>query len=289
MNTVDVQKTAFDAVDMSTPISELVMAALLRNFANAVGKQRLHDAADKVAESLVEIGVETYGHLRSTTYSMYVDHCGVKPIDAGRLVAHFAPPEKVEKVAVAPRGVAQGVRAKMRVAAANKVVGPSQGHDDDANRDDTDQHELRSPSEVIGAVEGEERSASQPAGTTALQGKKPGLEAAASIAMGGVAEAEDRGFTDVDSQVRFKNRRPSIDLKVSPGTPIGDPKDHPAKTPTKSEGYSGDTKVSGSDAADALSQGSAKSEAQTMVESMTMSVMQLTQAMHTGYCDRTTV
>ena len=192
MSTTDVQKTAFDVVNMNTPISELVIASLLRNFANAVGKQRLHDAADKVAESLVEIGVETYGDLRSTTYSMYVDHCGVKPIDAGRLVAHFAPPERVQKVAVAPRGVAQGVRAKMRVVAANNIVDPSQGHDDDANRDDTDQNELRSRSEVIGAVEGEERSASQPAGTNASQGKKPGLEAADNIAMGGAARAELR-------------------------------------------------------------------------------------------------
>ena len=131
MNTADVQKNAFDAVDINTPISELVIAALMRDFANAVGKQRLHDAADKVAERLVEIGVKTYGDLRSTTYSMYVDRCGVKPIDAGRLVAHFAPPEKVEKVAVAPRGVAQGVRAKMRVVVANRVVDPIQGHDDD--------------------------------------------------------------------------------------------------------------------------------------------------------------
>ena len=48
-----------------------------------------------------------------------------------------------------------------------------------------------------------------------------------------------------------------------------------------SEGYSGDTTVTGSDAVDARSQGGAKSEAQTMVESMATSVIQLTQAMQT--------
>ena len=154
MNTTDVQKNSFDAVDMNTPISELVIAALMRNFANTVGKQRLHDAGDKVEERLVEIGVETYGDLRSTTYSMYVDHCGVTPIDAGRLVAHFAPPEKVEKVAVAPRGVAQGVRAKMRIVAANRVVDPVQGHESDVDRDDSHDYDDRQQSEAIGATEG---------------------------------------------------------------------------------------------------------------------------------------
>ena len=116
------QRAAFDTVDMNAPISESVIAELVRNFAIAVGKQRLVDAADTVAENLVELGVETYSDLRSTTYSMYVDHCGVKPIDAGRLVAHFAQTEKVEKVVVAPRGVAQGVRAKMRVVGNHHVT-----------------------------------------------------------------------------------------------------------------------------------------------------------------------
>ena len=100
MDTAGMRKTAFDTVDMNTPISEPVIAELLRNFAVAVGKQRLVDAADKVAESLVELGVETYGDLRSATYQMYVDHCGVKPIDAGRLVAHFAPPENYSEKGV---------------------------------------------------------------------------------------------------------------------------------------------------------------------------------------------
>ena len=56
---------------------------------------------------------------------MYVDECGVKVIDVGRLVAYFAPPENVEKVATAPRGVAQGIRARMRFVAANRVVDPA--------------------------------------------------------------------------------------------------------------------------------------------------------------------
>ena len=159
MNTADMQRTAFDAVDMTTPISELVIAALIRNFAIAAGKRRLIYATDAVAEHLVELGVVTYGDLRSATYSMYVDECGVKPIDAGRLVAHFAPPEKVEKVVVAPRGVAQGVRAKMRFIAANRVVDPEQGHDDDVHRDDDHDYDERQQSEAVGGVEGEERSA----------------------------------------------------------------------------------------------------------------------------------
>ena len=106
---------------MTTPISELAIAALVRNFAIAAGKRRLIDAADIVAQHLVELGVETYGDLRSATYSIYVDECDVKPIDAGRLVAHFTPPEKVEKVVTAP--AAQGVRAEMRFAAANRPRG----------------------------------------------------------------------------------------------------------------------------------------------------------------------
>ena len=72
------------------------------------------------------------------------------------------------------------------------------------------------------------RSGSQPAGTNASQGKKPGLEAADNIAEGGVAEAEDVGFTDVDSEVRINHGRSSIDMEESPQTPVGDPKKHPA-------------------------------------------------------------
>ena len=197
MNTSDMQKTAFDSVDMRTPISEPVIAELLRDFAIAVGKQRLVDAADKVAESLVDLGIETYGDLRSATYQMYVDHCGVKPIDAGRLVAHFAPPEKVENVAVAPRGVTQGVRAKMRFVATNRVVGPDQGHENDADHVDMHNDEYLQRSEDSGAVGGEERSASQPPGTPALQGTNPGPEAADNINMGDVAGTEDQVYTDV--------------------------------------------------------------------------------------------
>ena len=127
MSTADMHRAAIDAVDMTAPITEPVITELVRNFATAVGKRRLVDAVDTVAENLVELGVETYGDLRSATYSMYADHCGVKPIDAGRLVAHLTPPENVEKVVVAPRGVAQGVRAKKRFVAENMVVDPIQG------------------------------------------------------------------------------------------------------------------------------------------------------------------
>ena len=159
MNTADMQRTAFDAVDMTTPISELVIAALIRNFAIAAGKRRLIDAVDAVAQHLVELGVETCGDLRSATYSMYVDDCAVKPIDAGRLVAHFAPPEKVEKVVAAPRGLAQGVCANMQFVAANRVADPDQGLDNDVDRDDGHDYDERQRSEAVGDAEGEERSA----------------------------------------------------------------------------------------------------------------------------------
>ena len=107
MDTVDALKEAFDSVDMRTPITGTVIADLLRHFAISAGKQRIGDAAAKFAESLIDIGVETYGDLRMTTYPMYVDYCDVKPVDAQRLVAHFAQPEKAEKVVTAPRGVAR--------------------------------------------------------------------------------------------------------------------------------------------------------------------------------------
>ena len=77
MRAADMQRAAFDAVDMNAPITGSVIAGLVRNFATAVGRQRLVDAADTVVENLVELGVETYGDLRSATYSMYVDQCGV--------------------------------------------------------------------------------------------------------------------------------------------------------------------------------------------------------------------
>ena len=168
-------RAAFDAVDMNAPISESEIAELVHNFAIAVGKQRLVDAADTVAENLVDLGVKTYGDLRSATHSMYVDHCGVKPIDAGRLVAHFASPEKVEKVAVAPRGVAQSVCVKKRFVAANRVVDPGQGHENDADHDDIHDYDDRQRNDGIGAVGGEEQSASQPAGTDGSQGKMRSL------------------------------------------------------------------------------------------------------------------
>ena len=121
MDTVDALKQAFDSVDMRTPITEPVIAELLRNFAVAVGKQRLAEEATEIAGSLVDVGVDTHGDLRMMTCQVYVDYCGVKPIDAVRLVAHFARPEKAEKVVTAPRGVAQSVRARRRFMAAFRL------------------------------------------------------------------------------------------------------------------------------------------------------------------------
>ena len=120
-------KSALGAVEKSTPISASQIAALVRDFAIAEGEVCLTTAAGTVAEKLVDLGVERCGDLRFVTYSEYVDECGVKPIDARRLVARFAPPEKVEKVATAPRGVAQAVRSRMRFVAANRVIDPAQG------------------------------------------------------------------------------------------------------------------------------------------------------------------
>ena len=120
MDTEDKLKAAFDGVDMRTPITEPVIAELLRNFAVAIGKVRLADEATEIAANLVDVGVDTYGDLRMMTCQVYVDYCGVKPMDAVRLVAHFAQPEKAEKVANAPRGVAKSVRTRTRFVVVNR-------------------------------------------------------------------------------------------------------------------------------------------------------------------------
>ena len=86
---------------------------MVRNFAKAEGKLHLERAADTVAERLVDLGVEIYGDLRFATYPTYGGECGVRPAEVGRLVARFAPPEKVEKVTTALGGVAQAVHARM--------------------------------------------------------------------------------------------------------------------------------------------------------------------------------
>ena len=128
MSTADMQRAAFDAVDMNAAITDSAIAELVRKFGTAAGKQRLVDVAATVAEYLVQLGVETYGDLRAATQEIFQE-CGLLPVEAARLVAHFAPPEKVEKVAVAPRGVAQSFRAKKGFVAANRVLDPGQGHD----------------------------------------------------------------------------------------------------------------------------------------------------------------
>ena len=64
MDTEDKLKPVFEGVDMRTPITEPEIAELLRNFAVAIGKHRLADEATKIAASLVDVGVDTYGDLR---------------------------------------------------------------------------------------------------------------------------------------------------------------------------------------------------------------------------------
>ena len=127
---------AFDTVEKSAPISALQIAALVRDFAIAEVKLHLTTSAGMVAERLVDLGVETCGDLRFVTFSEYVAECGVRPTDARRLVAHFAPPEKVERAANAPRGVAQAVRSRMRFVAANRVIDPAQGLENVVDNDD---------------------------------------------------------------------------------------------------------------------------------------------------------
>ena len=84
MNTADMQKRAFDAVEKLTPISASQIAACVRTFAGVEAKRRLMTVADILAEKLVDLGVETYGDLRFVTLSEYVDDCDIKPIDASR-------------------------------------------------------------------------------------------------------------------------------------------------------------------------------------------------------------
>ena len=172
MDTEDKQKPLFEGVDMRTPITEPEIAELLRNFAVAVGKNRLAEEATAIAASLVDVGVDTYGDLRMMTCQVYVDYCGVKPMDAVRLVAHFAQPEKAEKVANAPRGVAKSVRTRTKFVVVNRETGPGDCHDDDVGHRDGHTEDVQDTSEVSGAVGGEVMSASQLLRTDASQMKQ---------------------------------------------------------------------------------------------------------------------
>ena len=177
MDTEDKQKPLFEGVDMRTPITEPEIAELLRNFAVAVGKNRLAEEATAIAASLVDVGVDTYGDLRMMTCQVYVDYCGVKPMDAVRLVAHFAQPEKAEKVASAPRGVAKSVRTRTKFVVVNRETGPGDCHDDDVGHHDGHTEDVQDTSEVSGAVGGEVMSDSQLLRTDASQMNQHGLDA----------------------------------------------------------------------------------------------------------------
>ena len=96
------QKVAFDAVDDATPISAEQIAELLRNFAVVSNKPRLAAMVTVIALSLEDIGVETYGDMRRVTSTMYVEECGVKKLDAQRLVEQFTRQVTVEAHGDAP-------------------------------------------------------------------------------------------------------------------------------------------------------------------------------------------
>ena len=73
MNTADMQKSAFDTVEKSMPISASQIAALVRDFTIAEGKLLLVTSVDMVAEKLMDLGVETCGDLRLVTFSEYAE------------------------------------------------------------------------------------------------------------------------------------------------------------------------------------------------------------------------
>ena len=95
----------------------------------------------------------------------------------------------------------------------------------------------------------------------------------------GTEVCEGALYTEVDSQVRFVNKKHRIVLEESP-EPYDDPEATQGNTHTDSEGDTTDTDVSGGGTGVGThSHSGTKSEAQTMVESMATSVLQLTQAM----------
>ena len=198
MDTEDKQKAVFNGVDMRTPITEPVIAELLRNFAVAIGKHRLADEATEIAASLVDVGVDTYGDLRMMTCQVYVDYCGVKPMDAVRLVAHFGQPEKAEKVADAPRGVAKSVRTRTRFVVVNRETGPDDCRDDDGRHHDGHTEDVQDTSEVSGAVDGEVTSGSQLLRTGASQMNQHGLDAGNNEEEADTKVCDGSQYTDVD-------------------------------------------------------------------------------------------
>ena len=102
MPTAYEQKVAFNVVDDATPISADQIAELARNFAVVSNKQRLAAMVTVIALSLDDLGVETYGNMRRVTTKRHVEDCGVKKLDAQRLVEHFTRQVTVETHGDAP-------------------------------------------------------------------------------------------------------------------------------------------------------------------------------------------
>ena len=129
MSAVPASKAVFDAVDSEEPITAEQIAVLLRNFARLSNKPRLAAMVDDIALSMGDLGVETFGDMRCTTTSMYVEDCGARKLDAQLLVAHFGRPETVEVRGDVPEG---GARETQHDAA---DLGPEVAENTTANND----------------------------------------------------------------------------------------------------------------------------------------------------------
>ena len=91
--TVDTQKAAYDAVDGQESIREAEIKMLISQYGKLLGKERIVRVAGMLANQLITVvGVETYNDLRSVTFEIYADRCGVMMIDAALLVRQFGIP-----------------------------------------------------------------------------------------------------------------------------------------------------------------------------------------------------
>ena len=116
MNTVDsveTQKTAYDAVDGGQKIRDRDIKELVSQYGKLLGKDRIARVADVLSTQLTTVvGVETYNDFRNVTFEIYVDRCGVVMIDAALPVKQFGIPvepkidvatvDAIRKMAVKP-------------------------------------------------------------------------------------------------------------------------------------------------------------------------------------------
>ena len=127
-------------------------------------------------------------------------------------------------------------------------------------------------------MEGKLRQGSQSTGTTGSKKKMLSLDVVDSSDEAESEAGVDPDHIQVDSEVRIKSRQHNTKLEQLPNVPYDDPdegQDHPL---ARDEPWDDDYTVGlgqqvGEDARSGSSQGTAKSETQTMVESITNSVM----------------